>query len=106
MQGLHSATKGEREVIRQLTHLVLVRDMATFNPERFREWIKAMDTNFRKVGLRLMFKIHDRMVQFTIKQLRGSSGGGGRVIFQFQSSTRVRFDESEVADVAPIVGNA
>ena len=105
MQGLHSATKGEREVIRQLTHLVLVRDMGTFNPDRFREWTKAMDTNFRKVGLTLVFKIHDRMVHFTIKQLRGSAGGGGRVIFQFQSATRVRFNDSDVATVAPIMGN-
>jgi hypothetical protein len=104
--GLHSATKGEREVIRQLTHLVLIRDMASFNPDRFREWIKAMDTNFRKVGLTLIFKIHDRMVHFTVKQLRGSAGGGGRVIFQFQSATRVRFKDSEVAGVAPIVGHA
>jgi hypothetical protein len=106
MHGLHSATKGEREVIRQLTHLVLIRDMGTFNPDRFREWIKAMDTNFRKVGLTLIFKIHDRMVHFTVKQLRGSAGGGGRVIFQFTSATRVRFNDSDVAGVAPIVGNA
>jgi hypothetical protein len=103
VQGLHSATKGEREVIRQLLHAVLVRDMNSFNPERFKEWIKAMDTNFRKVALTLTFKIHDRSVHFTIKQLRGS--GGGRVIFQFASATRVRFDDSDVAGIAPIVGN-
>jgi hypothetical protein len=77
--------------------------MGTFNPDRFKEWIKAMDTNFRKVALTLIFKINDRSVQFTIKQLRGS--GGGRVIFQFASATRVRFDDSDVAAIAPIIGN-
>jgi hypothetical protein len=101
VQGLHSATKGEREVIRQLVHSVLVRDMGNFNPERFREWIKAMDTNFRKVALTLGFKINDRTVQFTIKQLRGGSGGG-RVIFQFASSTRVKFDDDDVVQIAAI----
>jgi hypothetical protein len=104
MQGLHSATKGEREVIRQLVHAVLVRDMNSFNPERFKEWIKAMDTNFRKVALTLIFKIHDRSVHFTIKQLRGSSGSGGRVIFQFASATRVKFDDIDVASFVPLVG--
>ena len=102
---MHSATKGEREVIRQLLHSVLVRDMGSFNPDRFREWIKAIDTNFRKVGLTIVFRINERVVQFTIKQIRGSSGGGGRVIFQFSSATRVRFDDADVAVIAPIVGN-
>ncbi len=105
MQGLHSASKGEREVIRTLVHSVLTRDMASFNPERFREWIKATDTNFRKVALTLVFRIHDRCVNFTIKQLRGSSGSGGRVIFQFTSATRVRFDDGDVATVAPVIGH-
>lgn len=98
MQGLHSISKGEREVIRQLVHSVLVRDMASFNPERFRDWIKAMDTSFRKVGLTLIFKIHDRAVQFAVKQLRGGPGGG-RVIYQFTSSTYVKFDDNEVIPV-------
>jgi hypothetical protein len=106
MQGLHSSTKGEREVIRQLVHSVLVRDMSTFNPERFREWSKALQGNFRKVGLMVKVKIHDRNVHFTIKQLRGASAGGGRVIFQFTASTRVQFEDADVADVAPIIGNA
>lgn len=102
MQGLHSATKGEREVIRQLVHSVLIRDMGTFNPERFKEWIKAMDTNFRKVALTLNFRIHERTVNFTVKQLRGSTGG--RTIFHFASATRVRFDDSDVVGIAPIIG--
>jgi hypothetical protein len=106
MQALHSATKGEREVIRQLVHSVLVRDMSTFNPERFREWSKALQGNFRKVGLAVKVSIHDRNVHFTIKQLRGASAGGGRVIFKFMSSTRVQFDDVDVADVAPIIGHS
>jgi hypothetical protein len=96
MQGMHSISKGEREVIRQLVHSVLVRDMASFNPERFRDWIKALDTSFRKVGLTLTFKINDRTVHFVVKQLRGGPGGG-RVIYQFASSTHVKFDDNEVA---------
>jgi hypothetical protein len=99
MAGLHSATKGEREVIRQIVHAVLVRDMASFNPERFKDWIKGTDQNFRKVGLTLGFRIADRVVHFTIKQLRG-----GRVIYQFSSATRVRFDDGDVAGIAAIVG--
>ncbi len=96
MMGLHTASKGEREVIRQLVHTVLVRDMSSFNPERFKDWIKAMDTSFRKVGLTLKVKIHDRTPQFTVKQLRGGPGGG-RTIYQFASSTNVKFGESEIA---------
>jgi hypothetical protein len=106
MQGLHSASKGEREVIRQLVHSVLVRDMGTFNPERFREWTKTLQSNFRKVGLTVKVRIHDRNVYFTIKQIRGSSAGGGRVIFNFTASTRVQFDDVDVADVAPIIGHS
>jgi hypothetical protein len=106
MHGLHSITKGEREVIRQLVHSVLVRDMSNFTPERFREWIKALDTSFRKVGLTVKPRIHDRNVHFTIKQMRGSTSGGGRVIFRFNSSTRVPFDDRDVAEIVPIIGNA
>jgi hypothetical protein len=100
VRGLHSATKGEREVIRQLVHAVLVRDMSSFNPDRFKDWIKGMDTNFRKVGLTLAFRIHDRSVQFTIKQIRGS-----RTIYQFASATHVRFDDADVVmTVAQVTG--
>ena len=102
MTGLHSMTKGEREVIRQLVHSVLIRDMGSFNPERFREWIKTMDQNFRKVSLTLSFKIHDRVVNFTIKQVKGSVTG--RTIFQFASATRVRFEDDAVAPIAAIIG--
>jgi hypothetical protein len=91
MTGMHSATKGEREVVRQLVHSVLVRDMSTFNPERFKEWIKAIDQNFRKMALTLTFKIHDRVVHFAVKEIRTR-----RTIFQFQASTSVAFDDSSV----------
>ena len=89
--GLHSATKGQREVVRQLIHTVLLRDMSTFNPEGFKEWIKAMDTNFRKVGLTLTFKIHDREVHFAIKEIRS-----GRTMYHFSSATHVRFGDRDV----------
>jgi hypothetical protein len=88
---MHSATKGQREVIRQLVHSVLVRDMASFNPQRFKEWIKAMDTNFRKAALTLKFRIHDRIVHFEIKELRS-----GRTAFRFSASTHVTFDDRDV----------
>ena len=88
---MHSATKGQREVVRQLVHSVMLRDMGTFNPERFKEWIKAMDANFKKVALTLTFKIHDREVQFAIKEIRSR-----RTVFQFASSTHVRFGDRDV----------
>ena len=91
MMGLHSANKNQREVIRQLVHSVLVRDMGTFNPERFKDWIKATDANFRKAALTLKFRIHDRVVHFEIKELRT-----GRTAFRFSSSTHVAFNDSDV----------
>jgi hypothetical protein len=91
MIGMHSVSKGQREVVRQLTHSVMLCDMGNFNPERFKEWIKAMDTNFRKVGLTLTFRIHDREVHFAVKEIRS-----GRTLYQFTSSTRVRFGDRDV----------
>ena len=91
MPGLHSVSKGQREVIRQLVHSVLVRDMGSFNPERFKDWIKRTDTSFRKAALTLTFKIHDRVVHFEIKELRT-----GRVAFRFNASTLVPFDDRDV----------
>lgn len=91
MTGLHSATKGQREVIRQLVHSVLIRDMGSFNPERFKEWIKTTDASFRKMAMTLTFRIHDREVHFAIKELRT-----GRTVYQFTSATRVRFDDRDV----------
>ena len=77
--------------MRQLIYLVLTRDMATFNPDRFKHWIKETDSKFRKVGLMLKFEIRDRFVHFRIKEIRN-----GRIIYQFDSSTRVSFDERDV----------
>jgi hypothetical protein len=91
MIGLHTATKGQREVIRQLVHAVMLRDMGTFTPERFKEWIKATDASFRKMAMTLTFKIHDREVSFVIKEIRT-----GRTVYHFTSSTRVRFEERDV----------
>ena len=39
---MHSRPKEQREAVRQLVHMVLTRDMGTFNPERFKEWIKEI----------------------------------------------------------------
>ena len=88
---LHSRSKEQREAVRQLIYLVLTRDMGTFNPDRFKHWIKETDSKFRKVGLMLKFEIKDRFVYFRIKEIRN-----GRIIYQFDSSTRVSFDERDV----------
>jgi hypothetical protein len=89
--ALHSRSKEQREAVRQLVYLVLTRDMSTFNPDRFKHWIKETDAKFRKVSLMVKFEIKDRFVYFRIKEIRNS-----RVIYQFESSTRVPFDERDV----------
>ena len=89
--GMHSYTKEQREAVRHLLHTVLMRDMGSFTPERFKEWIKEMDAKFRKVALCLAFHLHNRSVSFTIKEIRS-----GRTAFRFTSATRVRFDDREV----------
>src|SRR5213075_720989 len=88
---MHSRSKEQREAVRQLIYLVLTRHMGTFNPDRFKHWIKETDSKFRKVGLMLKFEIKDRFVYFRIKEIRN-----GRIIYQFDSSTRVSFDERDV----------
>ncbi len=93
MIGMHSHSKEQREAVRQLLHTVLTRDMATFNPERFRDWIKELDTRFRKVGLTLSYTIgSSRTVTFAIKEIRTK-----RTAFNFAASTRVQFEESDIA---------
>ena len=89
--GMHSYSKEQREAVRHLLHTVLMRDMGTFSPERFKEWIKEMDAKFRKVALSLQFQLSNRTVNFTIKEVRS-----GRTAFRFSSSTRVRFEDREV----------
>ena len=90
MRSLHSLSKDQREAINELVRKVIVCDMSNFNPERFKDWVKNMDTQFRKGGLMLRFEIRQRTVYFTIKQLRTQ-----RVAYQFSSSTRVRFEEKD-----------
>jgi hypothetical protein len=88
---MHSRPKEQREAIRQLVHSVLTRDMGTFNPERFKEWIKDLDARFRKVGLTLLFAIRERSVSFTIKEIRSR-----RTAFKFTASSHVPFDDRDV----------
>jgi hypothetical protein len=88
---MHSRPKEQREAIRQLVHSVLTRDMGTFNPERFKEWIKEIDARFRKVGLMLIFRIRDRSVNFTIKEIRSK-----RTAFKFTASSHVPFEDRDV----------
>lgn len=88
---MHSRPKEQREAIRQLVHSVLTRDMGTFNPERFKEWIKDIDARFRKVGLTLLFTIRERSVSFTIKEIRSR-----RTAFKFTASSHVPFDDRDV----------
>lgn len=91
MAQLHSQTKEQREAVRQLLHMVLVRDMGTFNPESFKTWVKEFDGRFRKVGLTLQFAIYDRVVNFTIREIRSR-----RVVYRFAASTHVLFDDRDV----------
>ena len=91
MLQMHSYRKEQREAVRQLIHSILLRDMSTLNPERFKDWIKEADARFRKVSLGLSFRLHDRVVHFTIKEIRS-----GRTATQFASSTRVAFDDRDV----------
>jgi hypothetical protein len=88
---MHSRPKEQREAIRQLVHAVLTRDMGTFNPERFKEWIRETDARFRKVGLSLSFTIRDRSVNFTIKEIRSK-----RLAFKFTASSHVPFEDRDV----------
>lgn len=88
---MHSFTKGQREVVTELVRKLIVCDMGNFTPERFKDWVKNIDSQFRKMGLALQFEIHDRTVHFTVKELRT-----GRRVYHFATSTRVRFDNSDV----------
>jgi hypothetical protein len=88
---MHSFSKEQREAVRQLLHLVLIRDMGSFTADGFKQWIKDMDAKFRKVALTLAFRVNERAVDFTVKEIRT-----GRVVNQFQASTRVRFDDRDV----------
>jgi hypothetical protein len=91
MIQMHSRPKEQREAIRNLVKLVLTRDMGTFTPDRFKDWIKETDARFRKVGLTLLFEIRSRAVHFTIKEIRTS-----RVAFKFTASSHVPFEDRDV----------
>jgi hypothetical protein len=91
MIQMHSRPKEQREAVRNLVHLVLTRDMGTFNPERFKDWVKDVDARFRKVGLTLAFEIRTRTVHFTIKEIRSR-----RTAFKFAASTHVQFEDRDV----------
>jgi len=91
MTGLHSLSKGQREVVNDLVRKVLVCDMGCFTAERFKDWVKNLDSQFRKMGMTLQFEIRDRAVYFTMKELRT-----GRRAYHFASSTHVRFDADDV----------
>jgi hypothetical protein len=88
---MHSRPKEQREAIRNLVQLVLMRDMGTFNPDRFKDWIKDTDARFRKAGLTLSFEIRSRTVHFTIKEIRTR-----RTAFKFAASTHVQFEDRDV----------
>ncbi len=98
---MHSRPKEQREAIRQLVHSVLTRDMATFNPERFKEWVKDIDARFRKVGLTLLFTIRSRAVSFTIKEIRSR-----RTAYKFTASTHVPFEDRDVVMTVEEFGQA
>ena len=89
--AMHSHTKEQREAVRQLVYIVLTRDMSTFTPDAFRHWIKDTDQKFRRVGLTLKFEIHERVVYFSVKEIRS-----GRTLHHFDSSTRVPFESRDI----------
>ena|SRR5438105_2992058 len=91
MSATHSLSKGQREVVHELVRRLLICDMGSFNPERFKDWVKNLDNQFRRMGLALQFEIRDRTVYFTVKELRT-----GRRIYHFATSTRVPFEAGEV----------
>ncbi len=88
---MHSAPKEQRETVRNLLRMVMIRDMGTFNPDRFKDWVRNLDKEFRKIGLTLRFEIKNRVVHFSIKEIKV-----GRIVFRFPSSTRLPFDGREV----------
>ena len=98
---MHSRPKEQREAIRQLVHSVLTREMSTFNPERFKEWIKDVDARFRRAGLTLLFTIRERSVNFTIKEIRSR-----RTAYKFTASTHVPFEDRDVVMTVEEFGQA
>ena len=98
---MHSRPKEQREAIRQLVQQVLTRDLGTFNPERFKDWVRDMDARFRKVGLTFLFHIRERSVTFTIKEIRSR-----RTAFRFTASTHVSFEDRDVVMKVEEIGSS
>ena len=92
--SMHSFRKEQRAAVNDLVRKVLVADMTSFNPERFRDWTKNLDYQFRKTGLTLRFEIRQGTVNFTVKDVRT-----GRRAYEFHTSTRVLFDDRDVVPV-------
>jgi hypothetical protein len=90
-RSMHSFAKDQREAVNEMVRKLIVCDMGNFTPDRFKDWVKNLDNQFRKVGLMLRFEIRQRTVYFTIKELRT-----GRSAYQFSTSTHVRFDDRDV----------
>jgi hypothetical protein len=92
--NLHSYRKEQREAVNDLVRKVILTDMASFNPERFKDWAKNLDYQFGKAGLTLRFDIRHGTVHFKIADVRS-----GRRVFEFHTSTRVQFEDDEVVPV-------
>ena len=92
--SMHSYRKEQREAVNDLVRKVLVADMTSFNPERFKDWTKNLDYQFRKTGLTLRFEIRQGTVYFTVKDVRT-----GRRAYEFHTSTRVLFDDRDVVPI-------
>jgi len=92
--ALHSYRKEQREAVTDLVRKVLVTDMASFHPDRFKDWTKNLDYQFGKAGLKLRFEIRQGTVYFNIADVRT-----GRRVFEFHTSTRVLFEDDEVVPV-------
>jgi hypothetical protein len=92
--ALHSYRKEAREAVNDLVRKVIITDMASFNPERFKDWAKNLDYQFNKAGLTLRFEIRRGTVYFNISDVRS-----GRRVFEFHTSTRVQFEDDEVVPV-------
>ena len=99
MLGMHNFSKNEREVIRQLVHKILVREMGNFNPESFQSWVKQIEEQFRKVAMTMRVDLNNRAVNVAVREIRS-----GRIIVKFTCSSHVRFDDDAVTlTQAPVV---
>ncbi len=96
--SMHSASKEQREAVRQLVQAVIICDLSSMTADRFRNWIQHLDSKFAKVAMKLLFRIEKRRVTFSIKEIRTR-----RIVYHFAASTSVSFEESEVIRPADVV---